>query len=99
MALTPPYGPVFVNLPMDVLDQSNDEEMYPSSVPETRSSPADKIVQKIADVLLDATRPMILIGDGIACSEAQPELDYVARLLGAEIWGTNTSEVNCDGSG
>jgi benzoylformate decarboxylase len=94
MALTPPYGPVFVNLPMDVLDAPNDEEVRPSCHPVTRSGPPDDVVKQIAEALRGASRPMIVMGDGIACSGAQAELDYVANLLGAEVWGANSSEVN-----
>ena len=35
-AATPPMGPVFVSLPMDVLDAPNDEEIVPTSFLETR---------------------------------------------------------------
>ena len=37
---------------------------------------------------------MIFIGDGIAESEANEELTQVAELLGAEVWGADTGEVN-----
>ena len=37
---------------------------------------------------------MILIGDGVAYSGAQAELTRVAELLGAEVWGVDSSEVN-----
>jgi benzoylformate decarboxylase len=94
IALTAPYGPVFVNLPMDVLDAPNDEEIHPSLRPVTRSSPPDAVVAEIAEALLGASRPMIVMGDGVACSGAQAELEKVANLLGAEVWGANSSEVN-----
>ncbi len=94
MALTAPYGPVFVNLPMDVLDDKNDEDVRPSCRPITRSSPPDNIIRQIAEALRSASRPMIVMGDGIAASGAQPELDCVANLLGAEVWGANSSEIN-----
>src|SRR5207244_10619524 len=38
-AATPPMGPVFVSLPMDVLDAPNDEQLLPSSFPSTRVHP------------------------------------------------------------
>jgi benzoylformate decarboxylase len=94
MALTSPLGPVFVNLPMDVLDEPNEEEIHPSCHPITRSSPPEDIVRQIAETLRGASRPMIVMGDGIACSGAQDGLDRVANLLGAEVWGANSSEVN-----
>ena len=39
---------------------------------------------------------MIIMGDGVAFSGAQAELARVAELLGAEVWGANSSEVNID---
>jgi benzoylformate decarboxylase len=36
MAATPPTGPVFVALPMDVLDAPSEEEVVPTSFPEPR---------------------------------------------------------------
>jgi benzoylformate decarboxylase len=36
------------------------------------------------------------MGDGIAFSGAQAELTRVAELLGAAVWGANSSEVNID---
>src|SRR5438477_348596 len=38
--------------------------------------------------------PLIVMGDGVAQSGAQAELTRVAELLGAEVWGANSSEVN-----
>ena len=46
--------------------------------------------------LADASRPMIIMGDGVAMSGAQAELTQVAELLGAEVWGADSSEVNID---
>ena len=36
------------------------------------------------------------MGDGVAMSGAQAELTRVAELLGADVWGANSSEVNID---
>ena len=40
MAMTPPMGPVFVALPLDVLDALNTEQIVPTSLPSTRTAPA-----------------------------------------------------------
>ena len=96
IAATPPMGPVFVALPMDVLDAPNEEEIIPTSIPNTRTAPDSKTIKELAKVLLDAQRPMIIIGDGVAFSGAQAQLTKVAELLGAEVWGADSSEVNMD---
>jgi benzoylformate decarboxylase len=96
IAATPPMGPVFVALPADVLDAPNDEPVEPTVVPHTRVAPEPALVDEAARLLLGAQRPMIVMGDGVAASGAQPELTRVAEALGAVVWGANASEVNID---
>ena len=97
-AATPPMGPVFVSLPMDVLDAPNDEEIVPTSFLEYRSAPPRTEIDRAAKHLVGASRPMIIAGDGVASSDAQPELTRLAELWGAEVWGADWSEVNMDHS-
>ncbi len=94
MAATPPMGPVFVCLPMDVLDAPIEEEIYPTVIPSTRVSPEVSLVKEAAELLDPAQTPMIIMGDGITASGAQEELTRVAEALGAEVWGADHSEVN-----
>jgi thiamine pyrophosphate-dependent acetolactate synthase large subunit-like protein len=94
MAATPPMGPVFVALPMDVLDAANTEPVVPSSTLVTRVAPEADSLAQAAAWLAGAQHPMIIMGDGIAVSGAQAELARVAELLGAEVWGADSSEVN-----
>lgn len=93
-AATPPMGPVFVSLPMDVLDAPNEEEVVPTSFPVTRTRPSEADVHRAAHLLAGANRPMIIAGDGVAAAGAQAELAAVAELWGAEVWGADWSEVN-----
>jgi thiamine pyrophosphate-dependent acetolactate synthase large subunit-like protein len=95
-AATPPMGPVFVSLPMDVLDAPNDEEIVPTSFLEYRSVAPRTEIDRAAKHLAGASRPMIIAGDGVASSDAQPELTRLAELWGAEVWGADWSEVNMD---
>ncbi|MGH3921454.1 MAG: thiamine pyrophosphate-binding protein, partial [Pseudonocardiaceae bacterium] len=96
MSTTPPTGPVFVSLPMDVLDAPCEEEIVQSSRLVTRSAPSAEDVARAADLLIPGERPLIVMGDGIAFSGAQQELTRLAELLGAEVWGADHSEVNID---
>ncbi|MEU7164132.1 thiamine pyrophosphate-binding protein [Streptomyces morookaense] len=98
IAMTPPRGPVFVALPMDVLDELNDEPVVPSAVPVTLSTPAPETVSRAAQLLTGARRPVILVGDGVALAGAQGELIRVAELLGADVWSVDSSEVNMPAS-
>lgn len=94
VAATPPMGPVFVCLPMDVLDAPNEEDVVPTSFPVTRVAPEPEQIAQMAAMLAAARKPMIIMGDGVAASGAQAELTRVAELLGAEVWGADSSEVN-----
>jgi benzoylformate decarboxylase len=98
MAATPPMGPVFVCLPMDVLDAPNEEAVVPTSFPVTRVAPEPEQIAQVAAMLAAARKPMIIMGDGVAASCAQAELTRVAELLGAEVWGADSSEVNISGT-
>ncbi|MET8156803.1 thiamine pyrophosphate-binding protein [Sphaerisporangium sp. NPDC005289] len=97
IAMTPPRGPVFVSLPLDVLDRPNDEPVVPSVVPYTATAPDAATIRRAAALLSDATAPLVLFGDGVAASGAQAELTRVAELLGADAWGVEMSEVSIDG--
>ncbi len=98
VASTPPYGPVFLSLPMDVLDQPSTERVERTIPVDTRVAPAKDAIAAAAAMLAGASRPLILIGDGIAASGAQSELADVAARIGAIVWGGNDSEVNMAGS-
>jgi benzoylformate decarboxylase len=94
IAATPPMGPVFVSLPGDIMEMANNETVVPTSIPQTRMEPAANLIGRAAELLKNAQCPMILMGDGISVSGAQAELGRTAELLGAEVWGAGSSEVN-----
>jgi len=95
-AMTPPRGPVFVALPMDVLDDDTAEPAVPSTLPSRSVLPVPAELTRAATLLRDAESPIVLMGDGVSVSGAQPELTRVAELLGAPVWGVNSSELNMD---
>jgi benzoylformate decarboxylase len=94
IAATPPMGPVYVCLPQDVLDAAAVEPVRPTSIPSTRVVPDDSLVEQAARLLVAAKRPMIFIGNGVAWSGAQQELERVAQLVGAEVWEADGGELN-----
>jgi thiamine pyrophosphate-dependent acetolactate synthase large subunit-like protein len=94
IATTPPAGPVFLALPMDVLDAPNAEEVVPAAPLATRTVPEPALITQAAQLLAGATRPIIIAGDGVAFSAAQPELARVAEVWGAPVWAADSSEVN-----
>jgi thiamine pyrophosphate-dependent acetolactate synthase large subunit-like protein len=94
IATTPPTGPVFLALPMDVLDAANSEDVVSTSPLATRTVPEAALITQAARLLAGATRPIIIVGDGVALSAAQPELARVAEVWGAPVWAADSSEVN-----
>jgi thiamine pyrophosphate-dependent acetolactate synthase large subunit-like protein len=94
IAATPPMGPVFVCLPMDILDLPTTERVVATSFPNTRVAPEPHLVAKAASLLAGAQRPLVICGDGIAFSQAQEALTRVAELSGAQVWEADASEVN-----
>jgi benzoylformate decarboxylase len=96
IAMTPPRGPVFVELPMDILDAPNIEPVVPATIPTRSVLPVEAELDAAARLLRAAKRPVILMGDGITVSGAQAELAALAELLGAGVFGVDSSEVNLD---
>ena len=96
IASTPPTGPVFVCLPMDILDADCSEEVVLTPQLSTSVLPDEKLLTSVAQILVDAEKPLIIMGDGIAFSGAQDELAELSSLLGAQVWGADSSEVNID---
>ncbi len=70
--------------------------MVPTIFPVIRIAPETDQLAHAASLLAVAQRPMIIIGDGVIASGAQAELTHVAEQLGAEVWGTESSEVYMD---
>lgn len=93
-SMTPPYGPTFLSVPQDVLDQPNDEPVVPSAIPDTRVTPSSETIAGAAGMLAGAENPVIIIGDGVSHAQAHGELVAVAERLGAGVWGAMVSELN-----
>lgn len=96
IAGTPPMGPVYVCVPMDILDEVAPEEVRPAHLPSTRTVPDSELIKAAARLLAVAKSPMMFVGDGVAYSGAQRELARVAELLGSEVWEVDAGEVNMD---
>jgi benzoylformate decarboxylase len=98
IAAEPPQGPVFLGLPMDVLDQEGDVEIAPTTYTNWRSRPSAEGLVELADVLVKAERPMLMVGDSVNLADAQIEVTRVAELLGAPIFECYASEYNVPAS-
>jgi acetolactate synthase I/II/III large subunit len=82
-------GPVMVEVPRDIveLDAGHEAEAYRPIVP-TISAPNVRDVDEAAKMLLAASHPMILAGQGVLYAEASDELTTLANLLQAPVMTT-----------
>jgi acetolactate synthase-1/2/3 large subunit len=82
-------GPVMVEVPRDIvdLDAGNDAASYRPIVP-TISTPNTRDVDEAAKLLLAASHPMVLAGQGVLYAEASDELTELANLLQAPVMTT-----------
>ncbi|HEY1781577.1 MAG TPA: thiamine pyrophosphate-binding protein [Roseiarcus sp.] len=87
LARTPPCGPVFLSLPMDVLDQEVDHPTPPASAPPRLgpSPDAARLAEKLAG--LDPERVVVLLGDDLPAA-ASAGLVAFAEAGGFPVWGT-----------
>jgi benzoylformate decarboxylase len=87
IARTPPCGPVFLSLPMDILDQEVNGTTPPASAaPRLGSSPdALRLAEKLAG--LDPDRVLVVLGDDLSAS-VSPGLIAFAEAGGFPVWGT-----------
>ena len=84
LALTPPTGPVFLSLPVDVqMERSDKLDMAPIRIPDVRVRPPREAIRRAAEVLLSAKNPAILCGSRVQELGGVESLVSVAEKLGA----------------
>jgi benzoylformate decarboxylase len=85
-ALAHPSGPVFISLPVDVLNAERELDLLePTRIaPRVRGDKA--AIDAAADLLARAKRPVLIAGDIVAHSDALAEMVEVAELLGAAVY-------------
>jgi benzoylformate decarboxylase len=87
MARTPPCGPVFLSLPMDILDQEVSGPTPPASSPPRLGASPD--AARLAETLagFDQDRVVVLLGDDLPAA-ASAGLVAFAEAGGFPVWGT-----------
>lgn len=83
-AQAPPAGPVFVSIPMDLLDDESDFP-FPARTVVQWERPADNIADA-ARLLRSAHRPAIVAGDGVGRADALAAVVEIAERLGAAVY-------------
>jgi len=87
VALTPPTGPVFLSLPMDLMGAVVEDAGEGPPAVATRARPEAGAVERAAALLASAKSPLVIAGDGVARSGAVAELTALAERLGARVHG------------
>ena len=99
-AMTGKKGPVFIDIPRDLLEGSPIEVDFaaPESYRAHHRSPGDpSLIRQAADLLNDAKRPIIIAGGGVNHSDAAQQVVDLAELLSAPIitsYGRNDAVPN-----
>ena len=86
IAHDPPAGPVFVALPIDVLEQETEQIALPPSALYRDPEPDSAGVAAAAQLFVRSRRPVIVAGDDCARRGGPQELVGLADLLGAPVW-------------
>lgn len=93
---TPPYGPVFLSFPMNLLLEEQQD------LPQARVSriapvlPDASGIDAAAAVLSEASRPVVIAGDGVGHAGAWAEVTALAEAVGAPIYTEGYSTLwNC----
>jgi benzoylformate decarboxylase len=93
-SMSPPRGPVFLSLPMNILDESGSPPMLPPSRVE-RASIGSGVADLAAELLqFRPARTVIVAGNDIAETGVDASIARVARLLGAPVYGSSWPSVN-----
>jgi benzoylformate decarboxylase len=81
-----PTGPVFIALPVDVLNAEQQVDLLESTriAPRIRGDKA--AIEAAADLLVRAQRPILISGDAVAHGDALAEMVEVAELLGGPVY-------------
>ncbi|MGE0424232.1 MAG: thiamine pyrophosphate-binding protein [Reyranellaceae bacterium] len=86
IANDPPAGPVFVALPINVMEQETDVGVQGPGALYRAAQPDPAAVQALAGLLLSKRNPVIVAGDDIGRAGAVGEIVALAEALGAAVW-------------
>jgi benzoylformate decarboxylase len=86
VALTPPTGPVFMALPVDLqMELADDLDLSPIKLIDNRVRPPQEALRQASALLLQASSPLILAGSRVNEAGGCEALVQLAELLGAPV--------------
>jgi acetolactate synthase-1/2/3 large subunit len=89
VATSAPTGPVLLDLPMDVLTAQVDEESVPTRanvVLDSPAAPTSAAVDSAMELLLNAKRPIVMVGPGAWQADAGEELRRFVERAGIPVF-------------
>ena len=85
IAAEPPQGPVFLSLPMDVLDAEAEIDIAPTTYTHWHARPDPAVWRRSPTRSLAARQPMLMVGDSVAIPDAQSEVTAWRSCRGADL--------------
>jgi benzoylformate decarboxylase len=89
-----PPGPVFVSLPIDVMEQEATVGAAAPATLQRAALPEPQGISEVCALMASAERPVIVTGDDVARSGANDALVRLAETLGASVW-TEGLKLHC----
>ncbi len=86
VATDAPQGPVFVALPIDVMEQETSVEAVAADKLWRATRPDPAGIEALASLLLKSQNPVIVAGDDVARSGATQGLVALTEAIGAPVW-------------
>ena len=86
IAMTPPMGPVFISLPGNILDDEAELDFGSPTRVDASTRPSDEAIERLADRLLAANKPVLIAGRELANRGVMAEAGELATLLGAAVY-------------
>ncbi len=86
IANEPPMGPVFVALPINVMEQETALAATVSGNLYLNHDAAPQGIAAITDLLLGASNPAIIVGDDVAVTDACAQMVQLAETIGASVF-------------
>src|SRR5204862_3511167 len=84
-ALAAPSGPVFLSLPVDVLNNERDIDLGTPTRVAPRTIGDAAAVDEAARLLVRAERPVLITGDAVSAGNALAEMVELAELIGCPV--------------
>jgi benzoylformate decarboxylase len=86
IANDPPYGPVFVSLPINVMEQDTANRALPPGRLYRTAAPDPRGIADACALIEASSAPVIVVGDEVARTGAVADLVRLAERIGAPVW-------------